>query len=33
MEREDEKRKFAGPGSGVIGAEGYKASTGMNYPR
>ncbi|KAF8425200.1 PLAC8 family-domain-containing protein [Tirmania nivea] len=33
MEREDERRRFAGPGSGVVGQEGYKRSEGMTYPR
>lgn len=33
MEREDEKRRFAGPGGGAVGQDGYRKSEGMTYPR
>ena len=30
--REDEKRRFAGPGSGVVGDSGYRRQPTMTYP-
>lgn len=32
MEREDDKKRFQGPGSGAVGGDGYKGSVGMRYP-
>lgn len=30
--REDERRRFAGPGSGVVGDGGYRRQPTMSYP-
>jgi len=32
-EREDEKRRCAGPGSGIVGEQGYKKPEKMSYQR